>query len=278
MRVGETITFTREVLGSAGCGVYPVYLKNLALVSTTTDPLTPEHIGAPVTRHWTFLAVKSGMAEIQFVKLRPGEPSKAIYEEILPIDVKPADGSSTMFEKAVRVGAWSPFEKAKDDDPDFKDAFDGLLGVGYTPLLVTTQLVNGKNYIFLANADVTSPESVPYSVLVRVYKGHDVKARIVNFTSLGNPSSRFTGGYAPFREIGVNEDDIPQKVVDCLDGLSFKAEYVSTQVVAGIRYRFAGTVTLDEKGENKYPALLTVYMPPSGDPTITGIEKVCNLV
>jgi hypothetical protein len=56
------------------------------------------------------------------------------------------------------------------------------------------------------------------------------------------------------------------------------ADYVSTQLVAGMNYRFAGTQTLMTKDADKYPVLFTVYQPLSGPPVLTAVEKAYDLV
>ena len=46
----------------------------------------------------------------------------------------------------------------------------GLVGVGYTPLAVASQLVAGRNYLYAANAKVVYPGSEHYPVFVKVYQ------------------------------------------------------------------------------------------------------------
>jgi hypothetical protein len=155
MKVGETITFTREVSASTGYGVYPVKVENLALVDIVTDPPAAPFSGAPVQRHFTFAAIKEGTAAVQFAKFRPWELPTALYEEVLPINVeaKAADGeadANTAVGNAM-AGAFTPFAQLDDNAKDvFKKAFAHLRGVDYEPLLAATQVVAGLNYIFVA--------------------------------------------------------------------------------------------------------------------------------
>jgi hypothetical protein len=59
----------------------------------------------------------------------------------------------------------------------------------------------------------------------------------------------------------------------------YEALLSSTQVVAGLNFRFIGTETLATLQADKYPVLFTVYWPHSGGtPVFTGAQKVYDLV
>jgi predicted secreted protein len=275
MKVNETITFTREVNGSTGYGIYPVYVKNLAFVRVDTDhPLPLPAIGAPTYQHWTFLAVKAGRAEIQFARFRPWDTSDAVYEDVLPIDVEDADAE---LPDAANAGGWSAFEKPDAEaQAAFKEAFAKLIGVDYDPLLVTKQVVNGVNRIFAANANVVYPNSVPYPAIIRIHKAPDGEAKVVKTTLLGDP--RFAGAHKAFRKTTGDDKAVLAAAFEKFAGAKYTADYVSTQLVAGTNYRFAGTQTLVTKDAPKYPVLFTVYQPLFGGPVFTGAEKVYDLV
>jgi predicted secreted protein len=279
MKVTETVTITREVNGSTGYGTYLAALENLALVSIDTDPPVPGLVGAPVRRHWTFLAIKAGKASLQLARLRPWDPATLLYEEVLPIDVEPADEADAA---DAAPGGWSPFaEPDADAQKALKEAVTGRLGIDYEPLLVTSQITKGVNFIFVANARVVQHNAVTYPVLVRVYKapaeaGKSPPAKIIKTVTLGNP--QFIGGYSAFIYVDSEEKAVLEEAFKGFAGSGFKAELVSTQVVAGINYRFAGTQTLVTKDAPKYPVLFTVYKSLSGGPAFTGAEKVYDLV
>jgi hypothetical protein len=274
MKVNETITFTRDVLASAGYDVRPVLVQNLALIDVRTEPSTPL-FGAPAKRYFTFLAVKDGDAKVQFAKFRRWELPNAIYEDPLPIKVEKAEDPVGT---KLAVGGWTSFNKPTPVDHDaFKEVLKGLVGVGYEPLLVTKQVVAGTHFIFLSRATLVYPGSVPYSALVHIYKAPTAEAKIVKIVSLGDPSPHFAGGYTAFRGIETEQEALDKALKD-FTGSTFEPEYVSTQVVAGTNYRFAGNLTLTAKDKSHYPAFLTVYAPLFGKPVITGIEKVFDLV
>ncbi|MDR1231620.1 MAG: protease inhibitor I42 family protein [Spirochaetaceae bacterium] len=275
MKVGETITFTREVSASTGYGVYPVKLENLALVDIVTDPPSAPFSGAPVQRHFTFAAIKEGAAAVQFAKFRPWELPKALYEEVLPINVEPVD--TELAAANLKVGAFTPFAPLDDDAKAvFKKAFAHLRGVDYEPLLAATQVVAGLNYIFAANAMIVYPGAVSYPVLVRVYKSPSGDAKIVKFTSLGNPHR--LGSFTDFAPIKPEQQAILDAALKGFAGSGFTADYVSTQLVSGMNYRFVGTQTLATKDPDKYPVLFTVYQPLSGPPVLTSVQKAYDLV
>jgi predicted secreted protein len=277
MRVNETITFTREVSGSTGYGTYPVLTENLALLDTTTDsPARHAPIGAAIKRHWTFLAVKEGKAKVQFARLRPWDTSTALYEDVLSIDVEAADAELLA---AAKAGGWSPLAKPDADAlAAFKEAFTKLLGVSYEPLLVTKQVVNGVYYIFAANAKVVHPEAVTYPVLIRVYKGPNEPAKTVKIVHLGSPSPHHIGGYNAFRSVGDEEKAVLAAAFTNFAGAKYTADFVSTQLVSGHNYRFAGTQTIITQDKPEFPVLFTIYQPLFGSPVFTGAEKVYDLV
>lgn len=69
------------------------------------------------------------------------------------------------------VGGYGPFEPL---DPKTKDIFEkatkGLLGVGYTPLIVATQVVAGADYLYMCNAQVVYLGATPYPAEVIIFQ------------------------------------------------------------------------------------------------------------
>jgi hypothetical protein len=273
VKIGETITFTREISASTGYGVYPVVLENLALLDIATDPSVVPLFGTPAQRHFTFLAIREGVGKVQFAKFRPWEPSAAVYEDSIPINVESADGE---FASNSKTGAFSPFSKLDGYTRDvFKQAFSRLIGAEYEPLLVASQAVGGTNYIFAANARAMHAGSISYPVLVRIHQPHSGGTEIVKIISLGHP--HHIGAYMAFTPVKPEQQTILDAALKGLSGSRLTADYVSTQLVSGTNYRFAGTQTLDTKDADKYPVLFTVYQPLSGAPVLTGVQKAFEL-
>ena len=257
-------------------------LEGLALRDVSYTPAPSGLIGAPGTKHFTFQAVKAGRAEVQFAKFRPWlVPAEVLYEEVLPIDVEAAEADEAGgVEPAANIkpGGWTPFAKVSADAQKvFDEALKGLVGAGYTPLAVASQVVNGTNYIFAANGKIVYPDSREYSTLVRVFKPLNGPARIDKIHALGSPGAS-VGGFSPFHEATGEEKAALQKALSGLAGARYEALLASVQVVAGLNYRFIGTQTLSTARADSFPVLFTVYQPHSGSPVFTGAQKAYDLV
>jgi hypothetical protein len=76
-----------------------------------------------------------------------------------------------MAEAAQVPGAYGPF---KPVDATTKAIFDkamaDLKGVGYTPLIVASQVVAGTNYLYMCNAQVVAPGTPAYPVEVIIFQ------------------------------------------------------------------------------------------------------------
>lgn len=70
------------------------------------------------------------------------------------------------------AGGWTNFNfsisSAQSDI--FKKALAGLLGVGYTPLAVATQVVAGTNYCFLCKAVVVVPNAPESAAKIYIHQ------------------------------------------------------------------------------------------------------------
>jgi predicted secreted protein len=282
MKPKDIFTITRDVNGSTGYVTVLVRLENLALVSIDTDPLAPGLVGAPVRRHWIFQAVKAGRAEIQFAKFRPWLlPQEILYEDVLPIDVEPADEAGE--EDAAPLtgaapGGWMPFTKVSADAQKvFEEAFRGLTGITYTPLAFTSQTVNGTNYIFAVNAEVVAPGSHRYSLLIRIFKPFNGLGRAYGIYNLGGPGT--VGGCGPFHETTEAEKAKLRYALRGFAGSTFDPLLTSIQAVPqGINFVFVGTQTLTTASADKYPVLFTVSNSLSNDPIFAGAQRVYDLL
>ncbi len=68
-------------------------------------------------------------------------------------------------------GAWTgfSFSLSKTATKVFNKAVKGIVGVGYTPLAVATQVVAGKNYCYLCKGVVVYPGSPEFAAKLYVY-------------------------------------------------------------------------------------------------------------
>lgn len=68
------------------------------------------------------------------------------------------------------AGGWSKYEKlTQGDEKVFKEAIGGIIGVKYTPNLVSRQIVAGMNYRFKCTARPVTPASTEYEAIVQIY-------------------------------------------------------------------------------------------------------------
>lgn len=68
-------------------------------------------------------------------------------------------------------GGWTPFRPVDAESKAvFEAAMQGWVGVGYTPLEVSTQVVAGTNYRFICVARVVYPDAPTYEALVTIFQ------------------------------------------------------------------------------------------------------------
>jgi hypothetical protein len=68
------------------------------------------------------------------------------------------------------VGGWTPYHKLTNEDQHvFDQAMKDFVGVKYTPLTVSTQLVAGMNYRFKCSATMP-PAYVIWEAIVDIFK------------------------------------------------------------------------------------------------------------
>lgn len=68
------------------------------------------------------------------------------------------------------LGGWSPYRKPTAEDLKiFNEATNGIVGVSYTPLEVSTQVVSGMNYKFICEARPAVVAPIVYKATVQIY-------------------------------------------------------------------------------------------------------------
>lgn len=70
------------------------------------------------------------------------------------------------------VGAYTAYSTqiSTEEMNVFNQALEGLLGVNYTPLAVSTQVVAGMNYKFFCNAKGVYPNAIDEGAIVTIYQ------------------------------------------------------------------------------------------------------------
>lgn len=87
-------------------------------------------------------------------------------------------------EQKTVVGGWSPYRDLTPEDLKiFNEALDGFVGVQYTPVSVSTQVVNGTNYRFKCTAAIP-PSEVEWEAIIEIYQPLDGKPHITSITRL----------------------------------------------------------------------------------------------
>lgn len=80
---------------------------------------------------------------------------------------------SEVMDSAVVAGGWSEYtaEITPDQQNVFNQAMEGVLGVHYTPVAVSQQVVAGMNYRFFCNAQGVYPGAEAEAAIVSIYAG-----------------------------------------------------------------------------------------------------------
>ena len=81
------------------------------------------------------------------------------------------ESGKTVSKDISKPGVWSKFEMLSfTDRVVFRDTMAGLTGVGYEPLVVRKQIVEGVNYEFFCNARAVYPGTDWHPAMVLIYK------------------------------------------------------------------------------------------------------------
>lgn len=83
------------------------------------------------------------------------------------------------------VGGWSEFRPLTAEDKKvFDEATQGLVGVRYEPLMVSTQIVAGTNYKYMCNAYPVIAEPIVQHKMVQIFAPLSGTPHIVSITNL----------------------------------------------------------------------------------------------
>lgn len=92
-------------------------------------------------------------------------------------------GTAMTTENTQKTGGWSETEKEISPEMQemFDEATDELIGVNYEAVeLIGTQLVNGTNYMFLAESQVVYPGAEKGTAIVTIHQALDGTVSILN--------------------------------------------------------------------------------------------------
>lgn len=82
------------------------------------------------------------------------------------------------------------------------------------------------------------------------------------------------GGWTAYRPLTAEDHKIFDEALHGFVGVSYDPQEVSTQVVAGINYRFKCKATLPGPEPIQWEAIVEIYAPLDGKPHITSITKL----
>ncbi|MDR2796514.1 MAG: protease inhibitor I42 family protein, partial [Spirochaetaceae bacterium] len=251
------------------------------LTDITHEPAPPNILGASSKIHYTFQAVKAGKGAIQFATYRPWPPFNVCYEAVLPIDIESGESGRNLTGLAGlegRLGGWSKFAPPSADGlAALKEAAGGEIG-DLAPLLESSQMVYGSNYIFAANLTIRAIKDAVRPVLLRVYKKPNEAAVCIGRETPGFPvpGSTWSSVYSPLGAVSSEQKKLLDEAMKGWAGSGFEALFAASRpYYSGVL--FAGNLSHATLEEAVAPALLVVEVP-AGRPVIGSIEEVYDLV
>ncbi|MCV6590805.1 MAG: hypothetical protein OIF57_17560 [Marinobacterium sp.] len=198
-----------------------------------------------------------GTATVQIYQPLQGQP------EITRIDAQaPADAL---------MGGWSDFEAPTTQEIALFDSVMGnMVGVRYTPVNVSTQLVSGTNYRFQCTTSLPmAGGDIEGSAMVEIYQPLEGDPVLVSITT----PDVMAGGWTSYREPSAEEVAMFSEVVPTALGFGYVPVKVSTQVVAGINYRFLAerNILLPAGFPAQPMTLIEIFQSLDGKPHLVGI-------
>lgn len=83
------------------------------------------------------------------------------------------------------AGGWSKFRALTAEDKEvFDKAMDGIMGVSYEPLLVSTQVVAGENFKYLCNATLVIKDPTTSHKMVQIFRSLENEVSITSITDV----------------------------------------------------------------------------------------------
>lgn len=176
------------------------------------------------------------------------------------------------------VGGWSPFRPLDPEDLlIFNEAMEGFVGVSYRPLMVSTQVVNGTNYRFECEAKVVSPEASLEHALIEIYQPRDGRPQLRSITLENEHSSHsqaLYGGWSAWGPLTPEGLEVFEQATQGLLGVKYTPLEMSTQVVAGMNYRFICEAKVVAPKAEPYKTMIEIFRPLKGEPIITNIHTI----
>lgn len=182
------------------------------------------------------------------------------------------------------AGGWTPFGPLDGESRKvFEEATRHLIGVKYTALEVSKQVVAGINYRFLCDAQVVAPGAEPYRALMQVYQpleGPPIVTRIVPLKTGSEPDEALAvggtipGGWSLYGPLDASARAVFEEAMHGFVGVRYAPLDVATQVVAGENYKYFCNATPVTQAPLNEGAIVQIFRPLQGKPHVTYIERV----
>jgi len=274
MKVGERRVISLVCTPSTGYEWYLAELSGGLVFLGSSFERSGAAVGRQEEEDFVFLAVKAGPASVQFAKCRPFAPADIIYDEVLPIEIEPAEDGKDEILSTVKVGGWSEFRTCTDEDIGFFKQAVKLIGVGYTPVCVTTQ-ASARRFIFAVNGRPVTANSHEFAAFIEIgFSG--TTPYIERIVNVGNPGAPY-GGYGPFIEITADELQAFQIAIGNRIGTSFTLLSYAVRIIAGAEYTVLANEKISDKDATVYPVVMKFTWPAGGSLELTDIQKVYTL-
>lgn len=171
-KVGEVITCKH--LSQAGTNTAYRLTRLTGNLAYLGEEITMENEqpGSEVVHTHSFLCLQAGGAEIQFAYFRG---KSIIYDNVFPIIVENSEQESDKI-----IGGFSEHRAITPEEKKLFEEVVCLKGAKYTPIVVSEQIVYGKNLrFFCLQESVTNPPVFKF-VYVTIYVPHEGKPEITS--------------------------------------------------------------------------------------------------
>ncbi len=173
---------------------------------------------------------------------------------------------------AMPTGGWSTF-RAVDEESKilFDKAMEKQVGVTYTPYCVSKQVVAGMNYRFFCSCTTVTNPPKEENAFVDLYvtPNGSIKEKNIHNTH----SKRLAGGWSEFKPIDEKAKEVFAATFGKVVGVTYTPFCVSTQVVAGMNYRFLCSSVAATNPPKEGNAFGVVYADLQGNKEITEIKE-----
>jgi hypothetical protein len=165
-----------------GYSAFTPYEKAEKEVQTYFLEVTKELVGVSYTPLAVAQQVVNGINFAYFTRAKGVYPEASDYNALIIVHVA-TTGAVTLLEiKIVHLvrksgeglaggyTAFLPVDESPLPAAVLQEKIGAIIGVGYTPLAIASQVVAGVNYAIFAEAKVAYPEAVPYNVIITLLR------------------------------------------------------------------------------------------------------------